>query len=257
MVATIERQQVVQEIVGRLVEGYAPEAVILFGSHAYGQPRPDSDIDLLVIKATSASPSERRRAARACLAGEDGRNPYGPMDILVYTPEEMAERLDIGDHFIEDILRQGKWLYQRSPTDGPWLRAVREPGPPSYGSTPRARRYAQEWYEKAERDLKRVNLMLSVNDVEDASFHLQQALEKFLKAFLIHHGWRLQRTHELVELLDEALKYDPALARYLSLCRDVQKYYTDSRYPSKVPTREADVRAELAAAQLMIATLRR
>ncbi len=257
MVATIERQQVVQEIVGRLVEGYAPEAVILFGSHAYGQPRPDSDIDLLVIKATSACSAERYRAARACLAGEDGRNPYGPMDILVFTPEEVAERLDIGDHFIEDILRQGEWLYQRSPADGPSVRAVREPGPPSYGSTPRARRYAQEWYEKAERDLRRIRVLLEDGDAEGAAFFLQQALEKFLKAFLIYHGWRLQRTHELVELLDEAFKYDPALARYLPLCRDVQKYYTDSRYPSKVPIREADVRAELAAAQPMIATLRR
>lgn len=256
MVVTVERQEVIQTIVARLVEGYAPEAIILFGSQAYGHPRPDSDIDLLLIKATSASSAERYREARACLEGEDGRHPYGPMDILVYTPDEINERLDIGDHFIEDILRQGEWLYRRSPADSPSLRAVREPGPPSYGSTPRARRYAQEWYEKAERDLKRVNILLSVNDAEGASFHLQQALEKFLKAFLIHHGWRLQRTHELVELLDEALKYDPALIHYMPLCKQVQKYYTDSRYPSKVPIREADVRAELTTAQAMIAMLR-
>lgn len=43
---------VIQKIVQRLVAGYAPEKIVLFGSYAYGQPDADSDIDLLIIKAT-------------------------------------------------------------------------------------------------------------------------------------------------------------------------------------------------------------
>nr|VFK22884.1 MAG: Nucleotidyltransferase domain-containing protein [Candidatus Kentron sp. MB] len=42
------------EIVHRLMEGLAPEKVILFGSHAWGKPTPDSDVDLLVIISHSA-----------------------------------------------------------------------------------------------------------------------------------------------------------------------------------------------------------
>ena len=50
MVSSQQARDVIQQIVEKLVSGYAPQKVILFGSYAYGDPTPDSDIDLLIIK---------------------------------------------------------------------------------------------------------------------------------------------------------------------------------------------------------------
>ena len=56
-----------------------------------------------------------------------------------------------------------------------------------------------------------------------AGYNLQQAIEKFFKAYLIRQGWRLQRTHDLVELLEDALQYDTTLEEYRSVCTQVAK----------------------------------
>ena len=53
MTVTGEKSTVIQNILRKLIEEYTPEKVILFGSYAYGDPDPDSDIDLLIIKETS------------------------------------------------------------------------------------------------------------------------------------------------------------------------------------------------------------
>ena len=55
----------------RIVAGYAPEAIILFGSHAYGTPHEDSDIDLLIIKQTEKRPIDRASDIRQLLEGLD------------------------------------------------------------------------------------------------------------------------------------------------------------------------------------------
>ncbi len=53
MVASREAREIIQDILEKLLTSYAPQKVILFGSYAYGTPRQDSDIDLLIIKETS------------------------------------------------------------------------------------------------------------------------------------------------------------------------------------------------------------
>ena len=80
-----------------------------------------------------------------------------------------------------------------------------------------------DWFRKGQDDLQRVPRRLQEGDCEDAAFHLQQALEKYLKAFLIAHGWRLQRTHNLSLLLDEAVNFLPAVEPYRSLCQEVDR----------------------------------
>ena len=57
--------------------------------------------------------------------------------------------------------------------------------------------YPADWLRIAEKDLGRIEQLLDVQDPEAAGFYLQQAVEKFLKAYLISQGWKLQRTHDL------------------------------------------------------------
>jgi predicted nucleotidyltransferase len=98
----------VQLIVERLVSEYSPERVFLFGSHAYGAPDGDSDIDLLVIKDTQESFFDRLTSARRAVTGT---HKGIPLDLLVLTPGELAARLEAGDQFLAEITEKGQLLY--------------------------------------------------------------------------------------------------------------------------------------------------
>jgi len=57
--------------------------------------------------------------------------------------------------------------------------------------------YVAEWYRIADSDLDRARRLVEDRDWEGAGFNLQQAVEKFLKGYLISHDWELRRTHNL------------------------------------------------------------
>ncbi|HET7089984.1 MAG TPA: nucleotidyltransferase domain-containing protein [Anaerolineae bacterium] len=93
----------------RIVAAVHPEKIILFGSFAYGKPTPDSDVDLLVIMESNLRPHARVVQISDIL---DPR-PF-PVDIIVRTPSEIAERLRAGDCFFREILSKGRVLYERA-----------------------------------------------------------------------------------------------------------------------------------------------
>jgi len=94
----------------RIVSKLKPEKIILFGSYAYGDPTPDSDVDLLVIMKTKAKEIDRFVAVSNLLYPRQF-----PVDILVKTPEEIeAEARKKGNFFMHEILKKGKVLYERS-----------------------------------------------------------------------------------------------------------------------------------------------
>ncbi len=78
----------------------------------------------------------------------------------------------------------------------------------------RESQYPEDWFRIAEQDLRRVGKRLAESDNEDAAFRLQQAVEKYLKGFLLAHGWRLKRTHDVSALLTEPVRYDRRLERF-------------------------------------------
>ena len=103
-------EDLLQEITRKIVDRFDPERVILFGSRALGSSHSDSAVDLLVIMETSSSPVQRAvEVKRVC------RPRFVPMDVLVKTPEEVANRLQQGSFFLRQILEQGKVLYERQP----------------------------------------------------------------------------------------------------------------------------------------------
>lgn len=108
MAISEEVQETIQGILERLLAGYAPQKVILFGSYAYGKPRPDSDIDLLVIKETSERFIDRWVSVRRILSDPER---IVPLETLVLTPQEVSRRLAIGDQFLAEIMEKGKILY--------------------------------------------------------------------------------------------------------------------------------------------------
>ena len=99
------KSELISRVITRIKEGYKPERVIVFGSHAWGEPEPGSDLDLCVIKETKTPGFRRAREIRRLLREE---NREIAMDILVLTPEELQERLDAKDSFITRICSQGE-----------------------------------------------------------------------------------------------------------------------------------------------------
>lgn len=101
-------RRALDSVVRQIVEQFDPERVILFGSHAYGEPGPESDVDLMVVMETPHRQAEQ--AVRICRAIE---SPFA-LDLIVRTPTTLATRLALGDPFIHEVVRCGRVLYART-----------------------------------------------------------------------------------------------------------------------------------------------
>jgi len=98
----------IADIVAKIVCGYNPDKIILFGSYADGKPTDDSDLDLLVIKASELPRPQRTVLVRKMLYGA-----MIPIDLIVYTPEEIAEFEESKFSFVYEVLKTGKTIYER------------------------------------------------------------------------------------------------------------------------------------------------
>ncbi len=101
-------QRAIDQVVQQIVEKFKPQKIILFGSYARGNPRPESDVDLLVIMNTPLKESKQSLEIRHHLGVMFG------MDLIVHTPKRLKERVKMGDWFLRDILKEGKVLYEAS-----------------------------------------------------------------------------------------------------------------------------------------------
>ncbi len=88
-----------------LLEQFAPEQVILFGSQARGDARQDSDADILVVMSYEGRPfAKSREIRRAC-------KPGFRVDLLIRSPEDTEPRYHRGDPIIREALDHGEVLY--------------------------------------------------------------------------------------------------------------------------------------------------
>ena len=100
-------QQLLETITALLVDEFHPEQIYLFGSHAWGEPTPDSDLDLLVI----VSESDERPAQRATRAYRRLRGVPEAIDLLVKTRAEVEKYRSVRASLTAAILERGKVLY--------------------------------------------------------------------------------------------------------------------------------------------------
>lgn len=90
----------------------------------------------------------------------------------------------------------------------------------------------EEWLERGKHDLETARLLSDKKGHPDAVlFHIHQAVEKYLKGFLIRKGWKLKKIHDLETLLTYAIDFDKNFKRYLDLGRKLTAFYYESRYP--------------------------
>jgi len=95
-----------KEVAEQIARRFEPEKIILFGSHAYGVPDKDSDVDLLVVME-----SDLRGVEQAVEIRKAVDFPF-PTDLMVRTPRQVADRLRAGDQFLREVISRGKVLYE-------------------------------------------------------------------------------------------------------------------------------------------------
>ena len=99
-------QKAISAFALQIAKKFKPQKIILFGSYAYGKPKKESDVDMLVIMSFEGKGS---RKASEILIETD---PRFPIDLLVRTPDQIKKRLELGDFFIKEITQKGKVLYE-------------------------------------------------------------------------------------------------------------------------------------------------
>ncbi len=101
-----DREQDIAMFCHVLAERYRPVKITLFGSYAAGNARPDSDVDLLV----EMEYVDSGLTAAAAILRET--KPRFAVDLLIRTPQQVRERIRMGDPFMEEIVTTGKVVYE-------------------------------------------------------------------------------------------------------------------------------------------------
>ena len=99
-------QPAIDDVVQRIAAQFHPQKIILFGSYARGNPRPESDVDLLVVMKTPGKGKRMSLEIRRFL------NVTFGLDLIVTPPEDLRQRIEWGDSFLQEITTQGKVLYE-------------------------------------------------------------------------------------------------------------------------------------------------
>lgn len=102
MVSVAQIQAYASEVARR----FKPEKIVLFGSHAYGHPEADSDVDLLIVM-----PHSGRAPYQEAMIRTTVRAPFS-VDLMVRSPRRLRERLAMNDSFITEIMRKGRVLHE-------------------------------------------------------------------------------------------------------------------------------------------------
>jgi predicted nucleotidyltransferase len=96
----------IRNLTSQIVREFNPDRIILFGSYAYGRPGNDSDVDILVVLPFKGKP------VRKAIEIRNKVNAGVPLDLIVRTPEQVADRIAQNDWFMREILERGHTLYE-------------------------------------------------------------------------------------------------------------------------------------------------
>jgi len=198
----MEMLRTVNDITKRLIKYYEPDKIILYGSHGTARCNSGSDIDLLIIKDSEKYPIERRIEAEKILSSR-----LVPIDITVYTPEEVRYLFSIGSPFIEEVMEKGRLLYMRKVTSS--------------------------WIKDVEEELDSAVILYEHGKYRGACYHSQQCVEKGLKTLILEKGEKPKRIHDIIELHNIVKK----MGWEIDITID-DAVYLNSIYKGRYPTEE-------------------
>jgi predicted nucleotidyltransferase len=106
MVRLSDTEALIEKVTSTIVDAAHPRKVILFGSFARGEQTENSDLDFLVIQESNLPRPLRAREIRRRLRGLKF-----PVDVLVYTPEEVREWENVPSSFVHAVMTEGRVVY--------------------------------------------------------------------------------------------------------------------------------------------------
>jgi len=201
--------ELIDYVVHKIITGFAPHKIILFGSHARGESTLESDLDLFIIQSSTKSNRQVRREIGGALAGRR----FG-IDLIVRKPVEVELNLqDNNPFYTKHIFKEGKVLYQMD----------------------NIRTY-EVWLQYAKGDLKVAEREMSedVPVCHTICFLCQGSAEKFLKGYLVSQGWNLVKTHDISQLLSYCSDYEPSFNSLMPLGELLNEYIIAGRYPGDI-----------------------
>lgn len=223
-------EELLGEIVQRILSAGSPLKIILFGSRARGDNKPDSDIDILIIEASDAHLSDKRRAYDKVLY-----DLYPEKTVLAHSILDVEQWKYVRGYITTEALEQGKVLYE-DPKRLTYAQksveqAMRVAEEPEY-KTPED--HARLWFKKGGEDLFVCELLLEHKaGYATACFHAQQAAEKYLKGFLAVHQHASEKTHDLEHLTSECLKVCPITELSALDLKTMTEYAIKGRYDGR------------------------
>lgn len=231
----------VTRLTRRLVRTFHPRLIILFGSRVYGTPRPDSDLDVLVVTETKASQDEFAPVHRMKMGDF-------MVDVHTRTPAELMRRLAMGDAFLQEVVARGRQVYPKRGKDG-FLSEVREALERGRTQPMDNSQLVAEWVAKAEEDFEGAQTIARRRRKflpNLLCWTCEQCVEKYLKAFLTRHRVRFERSHDLDRLYEQCLAVDDDFRLLRAYLDAVTPCTPRLRYPGYSVTEE-QARAAFAA----------
>ncbi len=219
--ADLRSPEVLEKILSRateiLVNEYGASHVVFHGSRLFGDSYPDSDIDLLVVKETKEkNPMERTKEAEALLSEIGAPVPF---DVQVWTPEEVRWGLSEGQTYIGVALGNGRALY----------------GKKELLMTEEYFYNIQSWLDDAREHRVFSENAMGRNNAISAMDQLFQSTERYLKAFLMTKGIKVDMVHSLPGLLDQIIKYEPSWESHRKTLEVAYEWGRACHYPPRRP----------------------
>lgn len=213
----------------RIVAAVKPEQIYLFGSYAYGKPTPFSDLDLMIVteEPRGATQHERERFVNDKTYAAIREFTKMDFDVITRTPEQLKQRLVEGHPFDREIVSRGQILYTRQG-------APRRYHPQEWRNRMPDSKVVQEWIDRAEQDYENALQILRRRkrpSPASVCYNCQQAVEKYLKAFLLKKRGTFQHTHDLGILNEQCAQVDGSFLLIEAWVKPLTEYVVKGRYP--------------------------